>query len=85
MTDEETAGHAAERAAAPAPTAEAEARPARPLTPAAERALREAAERRAAQTRKEAELALQREVNGRGGQDPVRYNDWEIKGLASDF
>ena len=22
---------------------------------------------------------------GRGGLEPVRYNDWEVKGLASDF
>jgi hypothetical protein len=58
---------------------------ARKVTPAAERALREAAERRAVQAEREAELAASREVNGRGGQDPVRYNDWEIKGLASDF
>ena len=26
-----------------------------------------------------------RELNGRGGLDPVRYGDWEVKGLASDF
>jgi hypothetical protein len=25
------------------------------------------------------------EINGRGGLDPVRYGDWEVKGLASDF
>ena len=25
------------------------------------------------------------EFNGRPGLDPVRYGDWEIKGLASDF
>jgi hypothetical protein len=61
------------------------AAPPRRLTPAAERALREAAERRAAQTAKEAELAKTREVDGRGGRDPVRYDDWEIKGLAADF
>jgi hypothetical protein len=60
------------------------ARPRR-LTPAAERALQEAAERRAAQAAKEAALAQTREVDGRGGQDPVRYDDWEIKGLAADF
>ena len=28
---------------------------------------------------------LPRELNGRGGLDPVRYGDWEVKGLASDF
>jgi hypothetical protein len=25
------------------------------------------------------------EVNGRDGLEPVRYGDWEVKGLASDF
>jgi hypothetical protein len=44
-----------------------------------------AAGRRAAQAAKEAELAAGREVNGRGGRDPVRYNDWEVKGITSDF
>ena len=29
--------------------------------------------------------ARPRELNGRGGPDPVRYGDWEVKGLASDF
>ena len=53
------------------------------LTPAAERALAEAAERRRLA---EVQAAAQpREINGRGGLDPVRYGDWEIKGLASDF
>ena len=49
--------------------------------PAAERALAEAAARRARLTAEEKPL----EVNGRGGLDPVRYGDWEVKGLASDF
>jgi hypothetical protein len=61
------------------------AEPARALTPAAQRALAEAAERRKAQTEKEAALTAAQEINGRGGKDPVRYNDWEIKGLTSDF
>ena len=26
-----------------------------------------------------------REVDGRDGPDPVRYGDWEVKGLAADF
>jgi hypothetical protein len=61
------------------------AEPARMLTPAAQRALAEANERRTAQAEKEAALTAAQEVNGRGGKDPVRYNDWEIKGLTSDF
>lgn len=59
--------------------------PARKLSPAAERALAEAAARRADLERREAELARVAEKNGRGGKDPVRYGDWEAKGIASDF
>ena len=56
------------------------------LPPAAQRALREAEERR-----KAADAALAaagprpKEVAGRDGPEPVRYGDWELKGLASDF
>ena len=57
----------------------------RVLTLAALRALAEADARRQEQVEKECQLALSREVNGRGGNDPVRYNDWEIKGLTADF
>jgi hypothetical protein len=57
----------------------------RPLSAAARRALEEASARRAALERRKQELARTREINGRGGLDPVRYDDWEIKGLASDF
>ncbi len=60
------------------PKAETEAR--RDLPPAAQRALKEAEARRA-----QAKSATSRELNGRGGLDPVRYGDWEVKGLASDF
>ena len=52
----------------------------RPLPPPAERALAEARERAA-----EARPRPAREINGRGGLDPVRYGDWEVKGVASDF
>ena len=57
----------------------------KPLSPAAERALAEAAARRAEQEAREAELAKAHEAGGRGGKDPVRYGDWENKGIASDF
>ncbi|WP_310622005.1 DUF1674 domain-containing protein [Flexibacterium corallicola] len=53
------------------------------LPPAAQRALKEAEERRAhidQVTQKRA-----KELNGRGGLDPARYNDWEVKGITSDF
>ncbi len=71
----------------PDPPAEAPepARRERVLSPPAARALAEAAERRKAQEEREAALAAAREVDGRGGKDPVRYSDWEIKGIASDF
>ena len=55
----------------------------KPPSPAAERALREAEERRAQYRAQEA--ALPKELAGRGGNDPNRYGDWEIKGLTSDF
>ena len=57
--------------------------PARELTPEALRALAEAAERR--RLAEAAAAANPMEIKGRGGLDPVRYGDWEIKGLASDF
>ena len=55
----------------------------KPLSPAAERALAEAEARRQVYRRKEA--ALPSEFGGRGGKEPVRYGDWEVKGLAADF
>ena len=54
------------------------------LSPAAKRALDEAAERRRAAAA-EAEANRPRELNGRGGAEPVRFGDWEVKGLAVDF
>ncbi|ESW65844.1 hypothetical protein X760_27460 [Mesorhizobium sp. LSHC422A00] len=53
------------------------------LTPAASRALAEAEARREAYRQKES--ALPKEIGGRGGKEPGRYGDWEVKGLASDF
>jgi hypothetical protein len=54
----------------------------RELTPAAERALAEAAARRRLAV---AAVAAPKEIAGRDGPEPVRYGDWEVKGLASDF
>lgn len=59
------------------------AAPQRPLTPEAQRALAEAAARRAERDRAQAEAP--KEISGRGGLDPARYGDWEIKGLTADF
>ncbi|WP_315702295.1 MULTISPECIES: DUF1674 domain-containing protein [unclassified Bradyrhizobium] len=55
----------------------------KPLTPAAQRALAEAEERR----RQAAEhaKAMPRELQGPKGPEPTRYGDWERKGIASDF
>jgi hypothetical protein len=55
------------------------------LSPAAERALAEAAERRAAIDARAAAIQANPERQGRGGLEPVRYEDWEVKGLAVDF
>jgi hypothetical protein len=52
------------------------------LPPAAKRALAEAEERRKAA---EAKTPLPKELGGRDGPEPVRYGDWEKKGLAVDF
>ena len=54
-----------------------------PLTDAAKRALAEAEARRTALDA--ASKALPKEINGRGGLDPARFGDWEIKGVAIDF
>lgn len=59
--------------------------PGRSLSPAAQRALAEAVERRAAVDARAAEIAARKEMQGRGGLEPVRYEDWEVKGLAVDF
>ena len=52
------------------------------LAAAAKRALDEAAVRRKAIDEK---AAANGEKGGRGGLDPARYGDWEIKGLTADF
>jgi hypothetical protein len=75
MPADETSSTRAEREAAPDQTAEG-----RPLPPAAQRALAEAAARRAQQP-----ADKPKEVGGRGGPEPTRYGDWEINGLTSDF
>ncbi len=55
----------------------------KPLTEQAKRALAEAEERRRAYLAEEARMP--RELGGRGGKEPGRYGDWEVKGLATDF
>jgi len=51
------------------------------LSPAARRALAEAGERR----RKAKDTPRPKEIGGRDGPDPVRFGDWERKGVAVDF
>ncbi len=58
------------------------AAPGKPLSPAASRALAEAAARRAVET---APTDAPAELGGPKGPEPTRYGDWERKGLASDF
>jgi hypothetical protein len=53
------------------------------LSPAAKRALAEAEARRADIDRKTTDRPV--EHSGRGGLDPARYGDWEVKGIISDF
>jgi len=60
-----------------------EEQPKKALTPAARRALAEAEERRRAYAAEAAKAP--KELGGRGGQDPARYGDWEVKGIATDF
>ena len=55
--------------------------PKKVLSPAARRALAEAEERR----RTEKPVEMPAEIGGRGGADPARFGDWEIKGRAIDF
>ncbi len=57
--------------------------PRKKLSAAAERALAEAAERR--RVAEAARVEKPKEIDGRDGPDPVRYGDWENKGLAVDF
>jgi len=58
------------------------AAPGKVLTPAARRALREAAQRRRVETPPAAPIA---EIDGPPGPEPTRFGDWEIKGRAVDF
>jgi hypothetical protein len=64
-------------------TSDNEPRQAKVLSPAAQRALAEAAERR--RLHDERTSARPKEIGGREGPDPVRYGDWEKGGIAWDF
>ena len=51
------------------------------LPPEALRALKEAEQRRL----KKKEINFPKELGGREGVEPVRFGDWEKKGIAIDF
>lgn len=54
----------------------------KPQSTPAQRALEEATARR----KKLLDTAVgPEEIGGRGGLDPSRYGDWEVKGVISDF
>ena len=57
------------------------AAPGKTLTPAARRALEEAAQRRKAESSAQQPV----ELGGPQGPEPTRYGDWERKGVAVDF
>jgi hypothetical protein len=63
------------------PNAAPNAAPGKPLTPAARRALEEAAARHAPA----AEAERVAEQGGPKGLEPTRFGDWERKGIAVDF
>ncbi|PCJ85894.1 MAG: DUF1674 domain-containing protein [Hyphomicrobiales bacterium] len=56
--------------------------PIKQLSPAAKRALAEAEERRKIAAKAK---PVPTEIDGRGGEDPARYGDWEVNGRAIDF
>ena len=69
--------------AAPAPAPEVEgAAPGKALSPAARRALEEAAARRSVSAQPERDP---HEAGGPTGPEPTRFGDWERKGIAVDF
>jgi hypothetical protein len=67
------------------PSSTPELAPAKPLTPEAQRALKEAEERRRLADAERAKHPQAKEIGGRQGPDPTRYGDWEKDGIASDF
>ena len=49
----------------------------------AKRALEEAMKRRSDKSTYDKKMPVEKQ--GRGGLEPTRYGDWEIKGITSDF
>lgn len=63
--------------------AEKKSEPVKIMSPEAQRALAEAAERRAIAETESRERPF--EEGGPAGLEPTRYGDWERKGIVSDF
>jgi hypothetical protein len=61
------------------------AAPGKALTPAARRALEEAAARRASERNRVPGENTPQERDGPSGPEPTRFGDWERKGIAIDF
>lgn len=61
------------------------AAPGKPLSPAARRALLEAAARREADKVRVPGEHASSEQDGPKGPEPTRFGDWERKGIAVDF
>jgi len=74
--------HAEDEQSVPEIDAQLEPLPRPPLSEAAQRALAEAELRQRAAAESS---PLPKEVNGREAPEPIRYGDWEVKGLCSDF
>ena len=49
----------------------------------AKKALEEADKRRSDEKKNNENMP--KEIQGRGGLEPTRFGDWEVKGIASDF
>jgi hypothetical protein len=80
--------HDAPKDAAPPPAEMEGAAPGKALTPAARRALEEAAARRAAAAHGAVSGQPERDTGEQGGPsglEPTRFGDWERKGIAVDF
>lgn len=81
MSDESDNSAIVDGAGTPEDIADLGAAPDKSLTPEAVRALIEARDRRRTRT----PAALPVEIDGRDGEEPTRFGDWEKKGLAIDF
>lgn len=85
MNEDRDPGDASGASGAETTAAVPGAAPGKKLSPEAVRALEEAEARREVAAKDSGRQDLPTEVGGRDGPEPVRYGDWEKKGLAVDF